>query len=249
MVHKAYIIIWGCVLSLTFIFSVSATLSEAEKVFYKEHKDIFVQKKFWDEPTEKLFAPSQIICDATVFSAAAALGAWISPRFGLTDEFYNVRQCVTAALVGSFFLWLFIKWSTTSINKNTLKSFFQNYDSNSKSSDNGNFKLYIPQNLVTTFDALFKEYQINSDKLSNKCNELVQAIQQDIVKNNPTLHSDTTKTVLLTALCLAVVTLIATNIVILNKVDQGLHSVRDASDYWGKRFLYEIREPSVRQRI
>src|SRR5437870_714080 len=138
MFNKRYRFIWGIILTIATTFNGvangAARLNDVEKTFYREHKDLFVQKTFLENPEEMLFSSKQLFFDAVMFLIPASLSVICTetPRAWNRSTTYphqKIRNLTIVTLVGAISLWLYSKHVKNSIKKETIQTFLRQYDS------------------------------------------------------------------------------------------------------------------------
>jgi hypothetical protein len=255
MLFKKYKVLCVGIIFIVATINTTAALNDIEKTFYKTHQDAFIQKIFLDNPQEKFLCPSQLLLDAAVFLIPASLSIFFteSSRQGHSitiDPDHAIRNLIIAGFVGSFFLWLYLKHRSNSINRNTLEAFLYEYNSDLEKMGTNNLKHYIPQDLVETFDIMFQKHQKASlDHFSNQeIDTLIKSIQKEIAKRNPTVLDRKALNALITIICITAITLVVINKLTLDKVQKSLHILQQNIDYWGAKIYLGMSE-GPRQRI
>lgn len=242
MFCKKYTVVFASIFSIVVALNGSVSLSDAEKVFYKGHPNEFAMKTFLNDPQEKLLSPLRLLLGTAAFLVPASLSIMCTeaPRqnhFLSDDDFHRTRNLIIAGLVGTFFLWLYAKMSKSYVEKETFKTILEHYHSDVQQLDSDNVKLYLPADLVATFDVMFQEYQKQGEDYlsSDECKALAKGIRESIIKNNPTWLDRKTNLISVVIISFTAIIIGVMSVFAFNKMHHSLRVLQQNIDYWGIR--------------
>ncbi len=161
-----------------FLFNNFSYTNSAEDHFYKDNPWEFMEEKF---VIDKKRSDTAINLSACLVAYFVIFGATV-----LTYRLTKDSEITTSVGIGSGLISIIAAISAAINLKNekdvcTLKSFLEKYNPNLKEDDWGNNKLYLPQELMGSFDALYKKWKKSGDPcLENDGFRILELIREKI---------------------------------------------------------------------